>query len=264
MAPKTATPAPAPAAKKIEVEKKPAATKGKAPENVNRKAKRDEKLKADASTTRATLKKTRTEKKKEYLKRAEGYHKAAVDAEKNLVAQRRKAKAEGAFFVPETPKVYLVTRIRGINNLNPVVRKILQLLRLRQLHNAVFVRVNRATTNMLRKVEPYIAYGYPSRALIRKLIYKRGHGKANRQRLPLINNEIIENNLGKQGLICFEDLINEITTCGAHFKEANNFLWPFKLNPPRGGFIAKRHPYHSRGDWGNREEEINDLVERML
>lgn len=42
----------------------------------------------------------------------------------------------------------------------PKVRKILQLLRLRQIHNGVFMRINGATQQMLRKVEPYITYGY--------------------------------------------------------------------------------------------------------
>jgi large subunit ribosomal protein L7e len=51
---------------------------------------------------------------------------------------------------------------------------------------------------------------------------------------------------------------------GANFKEANNFLWPFKLRGPRGGFAAKRHPFQRRGDWGNREEYINQLVSNML
>ena len=36
----------------------------------------------------------------------------------------------------------------------------LQLLRLRQIHNAVFVKINKATVNMLRLVEPYVAWGY--------------------------------------------------------------------------------------------------------
>lgn len=37
-------------------------------------------------------------------------------------------------------------------------------------------------------------------------------------------------NLGKHGIICVEDLIHEIFTVGPHFKEANNFLWPFQLS----------------------------------
>ena len=41
-------------------------------------------------------------------------------------------------------------RIRGINQVSPKVRKVLQLLRLRQINNGVFIKMNKATTNMLR------------------------------------------------------------------------------------------------------------------
>merc|ERR1711964_121406 len=128
----------------------------------------------------------------------------------------------------------------------------------------VFIRINRATLNMLKKVEPYITFGYPSRKVISDLIYKRGYGKVNKQRIPLTTNEVIEKVLGQHGIISVEDLINEIITVGPHFKQANNFLWAFKLTSPKGGFNNKRHPYQQGGDWGNREEEINNLVKRML
>jgi large subunit ribosomal protein L7e len=128
----------------------------------------------------------------------------------------------------------------------------------------VFVRVNKASANLLRRVEPYITFGYPSRETIRKLVLKRGFGKVNKQRIPLSNNDIVSESLGKQNINSVEDLINEIHTVGAHFKEANNFLWPFKLRGPRGGFAAKRHPFQRRGDWGNREDYINQLVAKML
>ncbi len=152
----------------------------------------------------------------------------------------------------------------SINKLDPTCKKILQLLRLRQLHNGVFVRLNKATMNMIRRVEPYVTYGYPSQSVIRKLIYKRGHGKVNGSRIPLTDNAIVEGTLAKHGVASVEDLIHEISTVGAHFKEANNFLWPFKMNSPKKGFAAKRHPYQNGGAWGNREELINELIKRML
>ena len=157
-----------------------------------------------------------------------------------------------------------MVRIRGINKLNPKVLRILRLLRLRQIHNGVFVRINKASANLLRRVEPYITFGYPSRETIRKLVLKRGYGKVNKQRIPLSDNRVVSETLGKQGLESVEDLIHEIHTVGPHFKEANNFLWPFKLQAPRGGFSAKRHPFQRRGDWGNREQYINQLVSNML
>ena len=47
----------------------------------------------------------------------------------------------------------------SINEIAPKPRKILQLLRLLQINNGIFVRVTRATEQMLRLVEPYITYG---------------------------------------------------------------------------------------------------------
>jgi large subunit ribosomal protein L7e len=141
----------------------------------------------------------------------------------------------------------------------------LQLFRLRQIHNGVFIKLNKATWNMLKMVEPFITYGYPTRQTIRKLIYKRGYGKVNRSRIPLTDNSIIAGELGKFGINCIEDLIHEIVTCGPHFKEANNFLWPVKLNSPLGGYEKKRHSYgEGYGAFGNREELINQLVAKML
>ena len=91
------------------------------------------------------------------------------------------------------------------------------------------------TSSDLRKVEPYIMFGYPNLKTVRELIYKRGYGKVNKQRIPLTDNAVIEKVLGDKGIICIEDLIHEIYTCGPHFKECANFLWPFKLSAPNGG-----------------------------
>jgi ribosomal protein L30/L7E len=70
-----------------------------------------------------------------------------------------------------------VIRIRGINAISPTPKKVLQLLRLRQIHNGTFVKLNHATLTMLRLVEPYITYGPPNLKTVTELIYKRGFGK---------------------------------------------------------------------------------------
>ncbi|XP_020214337.1 60S ribosomal protein L7-3 [Cajanus cajan] len=93
---------------------------------------------------------------------------------------------------------------------------------------------------MLRRVEPYVTYGYPNLKSVRELIYKRGFRKVNKQRIALTDNFIIEETLGKNGIICIEDLIHEIMTVGPLFREANNFLWPFKLKAPLGGLKKKK------------------------
>ena len=147
--------------------------------------------------------------------------------------------------------------------MHPKTRKILQLLRLRQINNCVFVKLTKATMNMIRKVEPYVAYGYPSLKTVREVIYKRGHGKVDKQRLPLTDNSLIEAQLGEHGIICMEDLIHEIYTVGPHFKEASNFLWPIKLSNLSGGSTKKGTHYIEGGEAGMREKAINDMIARM-
>lgn len=146
----------------------------------------------------------------------------------------------------------------------PKPRKVLQLLRLTQINAGVFVKITKATSELLKLVEPYVAYGYPSLATIRQLVYKRGFGKVNKQRVALSDNAIIEAALGKYGILSIEDLIHEIVTVGPNFKQANNFLWPFKLSNPTGGFRARKFFHFIQGgDTGNREEFINALVKQM-
>ena len=185
------------------------------------------------------------------------------EKEKSLIRLKRQAKNAGNYFVPDEPRVAFVIRIKGINRTSPKTRKILQLLRLRQIHNGVFVKLNKATANMLRMVEPYVTYGVPTLKSVKDLVYKRGFAKIDKQRIPITQNSIIAEQLGKYDIICMEDLIHELVTVGPHFKEANNFLWPFKLSAPLGGFTKKRIHFAEGGDAGNREEYINQLIQRM-
>ncbi|CAN6277319.1 unnamed protein product [Urochloa humidicola] len=233
------------------------------PESVLRKRKREEQWAADKKEKALADRKKALESRKIIFARAKQYAQEYDAQEKELVQLKREARLKGGFYVSPEAKLLFVVRIRGINAMHPKTRKILQLLRLRQIFNGVFLKVNKATINMLRRVEPYVAYGYPNLKSVRELIYKRGYGKLNKQRIPLSNNNVIEEGLGKNNIICIEDLVHEIMTVGPHFKEANNFLWPFKLKAPLGGLKKKRNHYVEGGDAGNRENYINELIKRM-
>merc|ERR1712126_196605 len=200
--------------------------------------------------SRTALRAARTQ---EAFKRAEKYAVYYRRLAAQEVRLRRIAKAEGCVHVPEQPKVAFVMRTKGINCMAPKVKKAMQLLRLRQINNGVFVRINKCSLALLRLVEPYIAWGYPNLKSVRDLIYKRGFAKIRRQRKALTNNTMIEKHLGKYGIVCMEDLVHEIVTCGKYFKYANSFLWPFKLNSPTGGYKRKSIHFVEGGDYGNRE-----------
>jgi len=243
-------------------------TDADAPESFKVKAEADAKAAAEAHSAKYV------QKQEDKLERRGMYHRAAeynaeyASYERNLIRQRRQARASGAYFAEPEAKLMFVIRIRGMCDMHPKAKKILQLLRLRQIHLGVFLRVNHATLEMIKRVEPYLAYGYPSLKVTRELIYKRGFGKVKTmgqaQRLPLTDNSMIEAALGKHGISCFEDLVHEIYTVGPHFKEANNFLWPFKLNSAKGGLAKKRLGFNEAGQAGNRERYISALITRML
>ena len=99
----------------------------------------------------------------------------------------------------------------------------------------------------------------PSRSLFTSVVF----GKLNKQRIPIAENSVIEEGLDGTGIRCTADLIHEIFTVGPNFKQANNFLWPFKLSAPLGGMTKKRLHYIEGGEAGNREDKINALVRRM-
>ncbi|KAK7255056.1 hypothetical protein RIF29_28458 [Crotalaria pallida] len=233
------------------------------PESVLKKQKREEEWDLAKKQELEAAKKTRAANRKLIFNRAKQYAKEYSEQEKELIRLKREAKLRGGFYVEPEAKLLFIIRIRGINAIDPKTRKILQLLRLRRIFDGVFVKVNKPILNMLQRVEPYVTYGYPNLKSVRELIYKRGYGKVNKQRIALTDNNIIEQVLGKHGIISTEDLIHEILTVGPHFKEANNFLWPFKLKAPLGGLKKKRNHYVEGGDAGNRENYINELIRRM-
>merc|ERR1712188_303160 len=181
------------------------------PESVLKKRKTQEKIAADKAAAAADAKAARKDKRIAAYKSAEKYVKEYRAIAKQRVRMHRQAKAAGNHFVDAEAKLIFVVRIRGLADMHPKTRKIMNLMRLNQMNIGVFMKVSKAATEML----------------------KRGDGKINKQRIPLNDNAVVEKGLGKYGIMCMEDLVHEIFTVGPHFREAKNFLWPFKLRPAK-------------------------------
>ncbi len=67
----------------------------------------------------------------------------------------RQARKAGNFYREPDAKLAFVIRIRGINQVPPKTKKILRLLRLLQINNGVFVRLNAASQKMLTLVRSH-------------------------------------------------------------------------------------------------------------
>lgn len=143
------------------------------------------------------------------------------------------------------------------------VAKVLHLLRLTDHNSGVFLKLNKSSAELLKIVEPYTVFGYPSLASVRKLVFKRGYGRVNGEKVALSDNQIIEDALGESGIICLEDLIHEIYTMGPNFKTAVNFLWPFKLATTTSGMGVRQkiQRYMEKEGVADRAEDIDALIE---
>ena len=187
----------------------------------------------------------------------------------NQTIESKKARSQKKFFIPSESKIFFVIRIKGINGLPPQAKKILHLFRLDKINSGVFLKINTSTIQMLKKIETFVAYGYPSKETIRYLFKKKAFGKIGKrgswQKIDLNNDTVIEQALSQYGVTSLEDLIYEITECGPYFKEINNFIWPFNLRSPRKGFskLGKNRSFLERGSYGNWENSINHLIKKM-
>ncbi|KAI9074471.1 hypothetical protein K1719_043590 [Acacia pycnantha] len=149
------------------------------------------------------------------------------------------------------------------NDMHQKMRKALNLLNLRRIFSAVFVKASVGIMAKLQRVEPYVTYGYPNLKTVKELIYKKGFAKVDNQKVPLTDNDMIEQALGKYGIVCIEDMVHEFVNVGPHFEEVARFLWPFELNKPADGLRGSKALYKDGGDTGNREDLINELINKM-
>ncbi|XP_025656583.1 large ribosomal subunit protein uL30w-like [Arachis hypogaea] len=103
------------------------------PESLLKKQKREDEWALKKKEELNAAKKKRAESHKLIYSRAKQYAKEYQEQEKELIQLKREAKLKGGFYVDPEAKLLFIIRIRGINAMDPKSRKILQLLRLRQV-----------------------------------------------------------------------------------------------------------------------------------
>uniref|UniRef100_A0A2K5F2D8 Large ribosomal subunit protein uL30-like ferredoxin-like fold domain-containing protein n=1 Tax=Aotus nancymaae TaxID=37293 RepID=A0A2K5F2D8_AOTNA len=134
-----------------------------------------------------------------------------------------------ALELPDKHSLAFVVRIERIDGVSLLVQKTIARLRLKKIFSGVFVK----NLKMLHIVEPYVTWGFPKLKSVRELILKRGQARVKNKTISLTDNTVIDEHLGKFGVICLEDLIHEIAFLGKHFQEISWFLRPFRLSVAR-------------------------------
>jgi 60S ribosomal protein uL30 len=75
-------------------------------------------------------------------------------------------------------------------------------LHLKKLFSGVSVRVTPHNVKVLCVLETYVTWGFPNLKCVRELILKCGQAKVKNKTIPLTDNTVIKEHLGKFGVIC--------------------------------------------------------------
>lgn len=202
-------------------------------------------------------------KSKDFIKKPEDFIFEYRNREIDLIRMKRRVKWRRGDKSRPSNKPIIVIRIQGKQDMHATTRKHLFSLGLRRIFSAVFVKPTDGVMAKLARVEPYVTYGYANLKTIKELIYKKGHAKIDKRKVPLTDNNLIEQELGKFGIVCIEDIVHQIDNVGPHFKEVVRFMWPFELNKPADGLKGLKNRYKDGGDSGDREDLINELINKM-
>ncbi|XP_053458282.1 60S ribosomal protein L7-like 1 isoform X2 [Nycticebus coucang] len=223
------------------------------PENLLKKRKAYQALKATQAKQALLAKKERKGKELRF-KRLESFLHDSWRQQRDMVRVRRLEVKPHALELPDKHSLAFVVRIQRINGVSLLVQKTITRLRLKKIFSGVFVRVTPQSLKMLRIVEPYVTWGFPNLKSVRELILKRGQAKVKNKTIPLTDNTVIEEHLGRFGVICLEDLIHETAFPGKYFQEISRFLRPFQLSVARHATKNKVGFFKEIGSPGYRAE----------
>ena len=114
--------------------------------------------------------------------------------------------------------------------MNLLVQRTIKKVHLKKTFSGVFVKVIPRATKILRIVEAYVTWGFPCLNSVQEPILKRGQARVKKKTMPLTDNTVTEEHLGKLSVICLEDLIHETAFPGKNFQVMSGFLPTFHLS----------------------------------
>ena len=152
---------------------------------------------------------------------------------------------------------YAVIRVRGTVNINPDIKKTLQLFNLTRANHCVIVEEKPSIKGMLQVAKDYITWGEIEKDVLTKLIISRGRLEGDKQ----INEKYLKS---ATSYASFDKLSEAIIENKIKYKDIPKVKPIFRLNPPKKGFEGLKRSYKNKGALGFRGKDINKLIERMI
>lgn len=154
--------------------------------------------------------------------------------------------------------MYAAIRVKGKAQLNPKIRKGLELLRLDRINHCVLVREDKQMRSLLDTTKDIITYGEINAETLSRLLEKRGRLFGDKK----IDKEALK----RWGFASIEDISKELSDNKREINEITELKPVFRLHPPKKGYerAGVKKQFSVGGAVGYRGEKINDLIQRMI
>jgi len=152
---------------------------------------------------------------------------------------------------------FAAIRVRGTVNVNPDIKKTLELLNLTRANHCVLLEEKKNIKGMLQVAKDYITWGEIDKNILTKLIKTRGKLKGDKE----ITDNYIKSTTSYDTI---DKLSDAITSDKFKYKELPDVKPLFRLNPPKKGFEGIKRSFQNKGALGYRGKNINKLLEKMI
>ena len=152
---------------------------------------------------------------------------------------------------------YATVRVRGVVNINPDIKRTLQLLNLTRVNHCVILEEKPSIKGMLQVTKDYITWGEIEKDVLSKLITSRGKMEGDKA----LTNDYIKSSTSFTNV---DKLSEAIIENKFKYKDIPKIKPIFRLNPPKSGYEGIKRSYVNKGALGYRGKDINKLLEKMV
>jgi len=152
---------------------------------------------------------------------------------------------------------YAAIRIRGTVNVNPDIKKTLQLLNLTRVNHCVLLEEKPSIKGMLQVAKDYITWGELEKDALTNLMTSRGRLEGDKK----LTDDYLKSATSYNSI---DKLSQAIIDKKFRYKDIPKVKRIFRLNPPKKGFKGIKKSFVNKGSLGYRGKEINTLIEKMI
>jgi large subunit ribosomal protein L30 len=153
--------------------------------------------------------------------------------------------------------MYAVIRVRGTVNVNPKIKRTMQLMRLTRTNHCVLIVENPVSKGMLQVAKDYVTWGEINKETLTALITKRGKLEGD---APITDAYL----KGSTPFPTVEKLADALLSNSFVYQDIPEVKPLFRLNPPKQGYRTVKRSFQNKGSLGYRKDAINALIQRML